>query len=83
MPPWRIEAPEGRQLAEIKQSSKFLREYQILAPDRSIIAEIHPIIKIPILPGGKYPSYRIDILRQGLDPFLILSLFPFASDYIY
>lgn len=71
--PWLIEDPEGQQLAEIQQSSKFLREYQVLAPDGGVIAKIHPIIRAPFLPRGKTPSYRIQILRQDLDPLLILT----------
>ena len=75
-PPWLIEDSEGHPLAEIKQSSKFLREYQILSPDGSIMATITPIIKMR-------PSYRIDIYRQGLAPMLILSLFAFATPTLY
>ena len=73
--PWRIENSEGRQLAEIEQTSKFLRgEYAILASDKSVIALTHLVVKIPFLPGGKTPSYRLEILRQNLDPIVILSL---------
>ena len=75
-PPWLIEDSERHQLAEIKQSSKFLREYQILAPNGSIIAAITPIIRMR-------PSYRIDIFCQGLEPMLILSLFAFATPTLY
>ena len=76
--PWLIEDLEGRQLGEIKQSSRFLREYRILGQHGKPIAEIHPVIKAPFLPGGKTPSYRIDILCKGLNPYLILCMFSFA-----
>ncbi len=78
--PWVIEDPDGRLLGKIKQSSRFLREYQILGQDGSIIAEIHLIVKAPFLPGGKTPSCRINILSKGLDPYLILCMFSFAHD---
>lgn len=76
--PWLIEDSEGRRLGEIQQSSRFLREYEVLGQDGKVIAAIHPIIKAPFLPGGKTPSYQIDILCRGLDPHLILCMFSFA-----
>lgn len=70
VPGWRIEDPEGLQLAEVKQSSKFFAEYQILAPDGGIIAQIHRERGLRQLFRA---SYRIDISHQGFDPLLILS----------
>ena len=47
--PWLIEDSEGRQLGEIKQSSRFLREYHVLGQDGKFIAMIHPIISLSLL----------------------------------
>jgi uncharacterized protein YxjI len=51
--PWLIEDSEGRHLGEIKQTSRFLREYQILGQDGNAIAEIHPIINLPFYQAEK------------------------------
>ncbi len=79
--PWLIEDHESKQLAEVQQSSKFLREYKVVAPDGNVIAQLHLIARVPFLPGGRTPSYRVEILRQNLDPLLILSLFFFSSSF--
>jgi len=65
-PEWRMEDPKGQQLAKAK--GDFMgHNYQILAPDGSVIAQIHKKwVSIA-------DSYCIDISRQGLDPLLILS----------
>lgn len=68
-------------LAEVQQSSKLVKEYEVLAPDGSVIAQLHLIARVPFLPGGKTPSYRVEILRQNLDPRLILSLFFSSSSF--
>ena len=61
--PWRIVDSKDQLLAEIEQTSKFLRgKYQILAPDKSVITQMHLIVKSPFLPGGRSPSYRLEIL---------------------
>ena len=72
-PSWLIEDHEGHLLAEAKEIGRFVAKYQILAPDGGVFAEINPIVRIPFLPGGSSPSFRIDVTRQGLDPILILS----------
>lgn len=66
---WRIEDSEGRKLAMAKQSSKFFAEYQILAPDGGVIAQIRKKRGL----AAFRDSYSIDISRQGFNPFLILS----------
>jgi spermidine synthase len=54
--------PQGQQLA-MAESDFLGLNYRVLAPDGGAIAQIH----------RKLISYRIDISRQGLDLFLILS----------
>jgi uncharacterized protein YxjI len=69
-PIWQIEDDEGQLLAEVKQSGMFLAEYQILAPDGDIIAQIHKERGISQL-IRLADSYRIDISRRcryRLDP---------------
>ena len=68
-PEWRVEDPEGEQLAEIKEVGKFFAEYQVLTPDGSVIGHIH---KKRGLSAFRY-SYSIDITRQVLDPRFIIS----------
>lgn len=63
---WRMEDPQGQQLA-IAEGGIMGRNYQILAPDGSAIAQIYK--KWISIKG----SYCIDISHQGFDPFLILS----------
>jgi uncharacterized protein YxjI len=63
---WQIKDPQGQQLA-IAEGDFLGRNYRILAPDGSTIAQIHKKWT------SIWRNYRIDISRQGLDPFLILS----------
>jgi len=79
--PWLIEDPEDQPLAKVQQSSKLLKEYGVLAPDGTALAQLHLIARAPFLPRGKTPSYRVEILQQNLDPLLILSLFFFSSSF--
>lgn len=71
-PKWQIEDPEGQLLAEVKQSGTFTADYQILAPDGGVIAQIHKerglrqLIRLA-------DAYRIEISRHGIDTVLILS----------
>jgi uncharacterized protein YxjI len=71
---WRMEDPQGQQLA-IAEGDFMGRNYQILAPDGSAIAQIHK--KWMSIRG----SYCIDISRQGFDPFLILSYAVVMDNY--
>jgi len=65
-PEWRMEDPEGKQLARGK-GDLMGHNYQILAPDGSVIAQIHR--KWATIRD----SYCIDISRQDFDPLLVLS----------
>jgi len=64
---WQMKDPQGQQLA-IAEGDFLGRNYRILAPDGSAIAQIHKKWA-----STSWQSYRIDISRQGFDPFLILS----------
>jgi len=65
-PGWLMVDPAGQQLARAK--GDFIgHNYQILASDGSVIAQIHKKW-VSIV-----DSYCIDISRQGFDPLLILS----------
>jgi uncharacterized protein YxjI len=70
---WLMEDPEGQQLAKVE--GDFARHnYQIVAPSGAIIAQIHK--KWASIEN----SYGIEILRQDLDPLLILS-YTIAMDF--
>ncbi len=75
-PEWRIEDREGQQLAEVKQVGKFFAEYQVLAPDGGVIAQIK---KKRGLAAFRY-SYSIDITSQILDPRFIISFTILRAD---
>jgi len=64
---WQMKDPQGQQLA-IAESDFLGRNHRILAPDGSTIAQIHKKWA-----STRWQSYRINISRQGFDPFLILS----------
>jgi uncharacterized protein YxjI len=71
---WWMEDPEGQQLA--KAEGEFAgHNYQILAPDGSLIAEIHRKWV------SMRDSYGIEISGQSLDPLLILS-YTIAMDFV-
>ena len=79
-PGWLIEDPEGLQLAKVELSkpsevalvhgAHYRAEYQILSPEGEVFAQI---IMEQWFTGLFRGSYRITILRQDLDPLLVLS----------
>jgi hypothetical protein len=66
---WRMEDPEGKHLAEIKEVGKFFARYKVLTPEGSVIAHICRKLG---LSAFRY-SYSIDIKSQVLDPRFIIS----------
>jgi uncharacterized protein YxjI len=71
---WWMEDAQGQQIAKVKGNYSE-HEYQILAPDGSIIAQIHK--KWVTIRD----SYNIEITSPDFDPFLILS-YVIAMDHI-
>lgn len=80
-PKWRIEDSGGQQIAEVKETGKFLRtraRYQILAPDGGLVGEIS--LKLSFAPG--FRGYRINISRQDLDTILTISYTIILAQFI-
>ena len=71
---WWMEDAQGQQIAKVKGNYSE-HEYQILAPDGSVIAQIHK--KWVTIRD----SYNIEITRPDFDTFLILS-YVIAMDHI-
>jgi uncharacterized protein YxjI len=71
---WWMENAQGQQIAKVKGNYSE-HEYQILAPDGSVIAQIHK--KWVTIRD----SYNIEITRPDFDTFLILS-YVIAMDHI-